>query len=122
MDIEIRRYTTEGHGSFMYIEGYFVESWLSRGVILEPAKLPVSLPANIVSAVRSTIQSRVINDLPGMSSLIQLGTYESTAQTTEGCDENEFEVGLIAQQLLKSLDMSQRLRFNYDTKKFYYDI
>lgn len=67
------------------------------------------------------VQSRFINDL-SMSSLVSMGNFVSCSDTVAGCDENEFEVGQIAYKLLQSSELAQRLRFDYDAKKFYYDI
>lgn len=117
-DIE---YTVQAEGPFITLAGYFTETWLSRGVILEPAKPDNTLPANIIDVVKNMVQSRIINDL-NLSSLIEMGEFVSLAENVAGCDENEFEVGQIAFSLLKSFELAQRLRFDYDAKKFYYDI
>lgn len=112
-------YKNEGNGDFVYLSGYFIESWLSYGVIDRADIISSSTP--IISKCRTLVQNNIING--GVVLPVELGTTPSgVSGNTDALPDNEEETGVVCQSLLKSIECAQRLRFDYNSSKFYYDI
>lgn len=106
-------------GNMLTISGIFFEHKLSNGVVLDK----ITSAVNIGTYCQNIVRNRLINDSDIQFSNIHIGTITpAITATTDAYEESLSEVGAIAQSLLKSIDFSQRLRFDYDTKQFYYDI
>lgn len=114
--INCRNIKSEGNGTFAYISGYFYEAQLSRAVIFDN-NIPGS---NIVDTCRQLFQSRCVTDLH--ENTWKLGEYVATTQKVDAYPDNKTEIGLINASLLKSVDFSQKMTFDYTTKEFKYDI
>ncbi|MDO5329002.1 MAG: hypothetical protein Q4E88_02725 [Coriobacteriia bacterium] len=108
----------EGHGDFVYLSGYFCESWLSYGVVVDHGTVPV----NVITACRTMVTNRIINNSLRLPATIEIGNLKSHSSNIDAYPDDESEVGLLCKKLLTSIEYAQKLRFDYSTKKFYYDI
>lgn len=119
--IEVRELITNDEGTFIHIKGYFIESWLSRG---GAPFISGTTPINISTGCADMIRNYVISGSNGGAgeSLISIGNIKTTSKKAVFDAEDDQEAGIICQKRLKKVDYSQRLRFDYENTKFYYDI